>query len=65
MPDVKIPKEIKEKSIEWMNLKPENMAYVRKTGATTIDDLIPFIEALPEKTMLAVKKKIIFNMDDK
>ncbi len=64
MPEIIIPQDIRIQSIEWLNLKPENMANVRKTGAVTIGDLIPFVEKLPKKTMRAVKKKIIFNMDD-
>ncbi len=64
MPIVPVAKEITEKSIEWLNLKPENMDNVRNTGAKTISELIPFIDDLPRETMLAVKKKIMFNMED-
>ena len=64
MPDVTVPEEILCQSIEWLNLKPENMANVRKTGAKTIRDLLPYVEKLPKQTMLAIKKKIMFDMND-
>jgi len=64
MPDYIVPNEIRNQSIEWLNLKPENMAKVRKTGALTVEELLPYIEKLPRTTARAIKKKIMFNMDD-
>lgn len=60
----KVPEDIRKQPIEWLNLKPENMQVLRDIGAVTIEDVIPIINTLPIKTLVAVKQKLVFGMED-
>lgn len=62
MPQFEIPSEVYERSIDWLDRKPEIMQFLRDKGMVTVEDVLDQQDEIPEKYMLEIKSKLIFDV---
>lgn len=59
----KVPEEVKQKSIETLNVRPETLEYLRQNGFKTIDDIVKRQDEIPSKFRGNIYAYIMFGME--
>ena len=58
----RVPDEIQKQSIEWLELAPEIMDYLRENNFETILDIIRRQHDIPNDYCVLIKRKIMFGL---
>ena len=58
-----VPREIREQSIESLEVSEEVKAYLRKMRYSTIEDVIQNQDRLPKKIVVPIRAKLMFGID--
>ena len=59
----RVPDEIRVKSVETLEVKPEVIMYLQTHGYETIEDVIKNQDKLPKEIIVPIRAKLIFGID--
>lgn len=58
-----VPDDVRKQSVEQLQVKPEIIEWLKKHNYKTVEEIIRDQKILPQKIIVPIKGKIIFNVD--
>lgn len=58
-----VPDDVRKQSVEQLQVKPEIIEWLKKHKYKTVEEIIRDQKILPQKIIVPIKGKIIFNVD--